>query len=341
MASIKDLLKVIVDVYGQLGLHLLERKVVVSPNLVTVHYDIHNIERLMEAKNKLKFVNAYLHCEMEFDKSTIAHFSIKIPVKKHKEVLFGDSKYSHIFDKPFSIFAGVDNSNKPVAIHLKKTPHILIAGTTGSGKSVMMNSAICSILNSSTKEDVEFYMIDTKRVELSFYRRLGDSCRTATDVDDAVKYLQIVCREIDERYKIMEESYLKEIPKDFKRIIVVIEELGDLMYSSKKTVEPFIVKIARLGRACGVHLIIATQRPVVSVVTGEIKANIGCRFALQTTSSIDSRNILGHNGAETLKGKGDCLLKLAVLPNELRIQCPKITDTDILNAIKNFNEREL
>lgn len=338
-STIKELLSVIIDVYKQLGLHLFERKVIVSPNLVTAHYDIHNIERLYEAKNKLKFVNAYLHCEMEFDKSEIAHFSIKIPVKRSKEVLFGDSKYSHIFKKPFSIFAGVDNSNKPIAIHLNKTPHILIAGTTGSGKSVMMNSAICSILNSSTKDDVEFYMIDTKRVELSFYRKLNDNCRIATEVEDAEKYLQIVCREIDTRYKIMEESYLKEISSDFKKIIVVIEELGDLMYASKKTVEPFIIKIARLGRACGVHLIIATQRPTVSVVTGEIKANIGCRFALQTTSSIDSRNILGHNGAETLKGKGDCLLKLAVLPNELRVQCPKIDDCDILNAIKNFNER--
>ena len=340
MEDNKEALKVIADIYGQLGLHIMERKTIISPNLITIHYDIHNIERLYEAKNKLKFVSAYLHCDMIFDKSPIAHFSIKIPVTKNKSVLFSDSKYSHLFKKPFTIFAGVDDSNKPVAIHLNKTPHILIAGTTGSGKSVMMNSAICSILNSATKDMVEFYMIDTKRVELSFYRRLDGNCRIATEVEDAVKYLQIVCNEIDERYKIMEASYLKEIPEEFKKVIVVIEELGDLMYSSRKTVEPFIIKIARLGRACGVHLIVATQRPTVDVITGEIKANIGCRFALQTTSSVDSRNILGHNGAEKLRGQGDCLLKLAVLPDELRVQCPKIDDDDILNTIKEFNGRE-
>ena len=309
----------------------------ISPRLIMIHYDLYNIERLNDAKNRLKFISAYLHYDMEFCKSEVAHFAIRIPVKENRNVNFYDNKYNNVFSQPFSIFAGVDDSNKPVVIHFNKTPHILIAGTTGSGKSVMLNSAICSILRTATPKNVMFYMIDTKRVELSYYRKLGNNCKVATNVQDGINLLKAICQEMEQRYIYMEENFLKDIPDGYKRITVIIEELGDLMYESKNEVEPYIVKIARLGRACGIHLIMATQRPTVDVCTGSIKANIGCRFALQTTSGTDSRNILGHIGAEKLKGQGDCLLKLAVYPDPLRIQCPYISDNDILKTIENFN----
>ena len=237
-----------------------------------------------------------------------------------------------------SIFAGVEkDTGQTVVLGLDELPHILIAGTTGSGKSVMLNSIICSLLKTCPPYTVEFTMVDTKRVELSPYRNLGeDICRVATDSATAIDHLKDICVDIDNRYKLMEEKKWRNLPSNYYRQIIVIEELGDLMYDSRKEVEQYIVKIARLGRACGVHLIIATQRPTVSVITGEIKANIGCRFALQTTSYTDSINILGHSGAESLKGKGDCLLKLPTEANEIHIQCPYIDDDTIYKIIEEY-----
>lgn len=335
----EEKLPIISELYREFGIYVKQTKFIVSPNTLTIHYDLCDIKKLSDAKSKLKFISAFLHYDIEFAKSETSHFAIKIPVKINREVLFYNHNYKSAFSKPFSIFAGINDDNKPVVIHLEKTPHILIAGTTGSGKSVMLNSAICSILNTSNKNNVDFYMIDTKRVELSYYRKLADNCKVATNFTDASFLLKTVCEEMEKRYEFMENNFLKVIPDSYKRIIVVIEELGDLMYVSKSEIEPYIVKIAQLGRACGIHLILATQRPTVDVCTGKIKANIGCRFALQTTSGMDSRNILGHNGAEKLRGKGDCLLKLAVFPDPLRIQCPLIADDEILKTIDDFNGR--
>ena len=185
--------------------------------------------------------------------------------------------------------------------------------------------------------NINFTMIDTKRVELSPYKKLGeDWCSVSTNAIDAIEKLKEMCDKLDARYTLMEQNGWRKIPDNYFREIVVIEELGDLMMVSKGLVEKFIVKIAQLGRACGIHLIIATQRPTVDVVTGSIKANIGCRFALQTTSGVDSRNILGHSGAELLKGSGDCLLKLPDKPEEIHLQCPLVSDDDILEIIENF-----
>ena len=236
------------------------------------------------------------------------------------------------------IFAGVDVDNgQTIILDLDEMPHILLAGTTGSGKSVALNSIICSLLKTCPAYTIKFTMIDTKRVELSPYKFLGkDFCTVATDSTTAIELLENMCETIDNRYKLMEKNRWRKLPDMYYREVVVIEELGDLMYDSKKEVEQYIIKIARLGRACGVHLIVATQRPTVNIVTGEIKANIGCRFALQTTSYVDSINILGHSGAEQLKGKGDCLLKLPTQSKEIHIQCPYIDDDDIDRIIKNY-----
>ena len=235
------------------------------------------------------------------------------------------------------IFVGKDIYNNNVFINLEECPHILIAGMTGSGKSVALNSIICSLLKTYAKYDIEFLMIDTKRVELSPYKRLGkENCIFIADTNKAIEYLKKICNLIEARYSIMEKDKIRNGSNYFYKQIVIIEELGDLMYESQKEIEKYLVKIARLGRACGVHLVIATQRPTVNVVTGEIKANIGCRLALQTTSVIDSINILGHKGCELLKGKGDCLLKLPTLQNEIHIQCPYIDDETINKIINEY-----
>lgn len=329
-----------------LDLPVIQRGVQTSPTYKVIHYDLVDIKQLSQAEKKVKFLSAYLHTDIFYRKSDIGHFALAIPNKEKKRVDFFDKEYGYIFNKnfakPLNVFAGVDEKNTPQVINLDELPHILLAGTTGSGKSVALNSIICSLLrNSKDLEDdekPEFYMIDTKRVELSPYRELGSKCKVATNFEDAIGLLDSVCKIINSRYETMEKYKERKIPSYIYRIIVVIEELGDLMNVSKKAVEKYIVKIAQLGRACGVHLVIATQRPTVDVVTGHIKANIGCRFALKTTSAIDSRNILGKNGAEMLAGKGDCLLKLPDFADEIHLQCPFINDEYIFKCMTQFME---
>lgn len=327
-----------------LDLPVIQREVQTSPTYKVIHYDLVDIKQLSQAEKKVKFLSAYLHTDIFYRKSNLAHFALAIPNQEKKSVDFSNKDYGFIFNKKFSkprdIFAGVNEENIPQIINLDNMPHILIAGTTGSGKSVALNSVICSILKNSKHLNYEdkpkFYMIDTKRVELSPYKELETKCEVATDFEKGIEILNLVCSIIDARYKIMEKFKYRNMPQNIYRIVVVIEELGDLMNVSKRAVEKYIVKIAQLGRACGVHLIIATQRPTVDIVTGHIKANIGCRFALKTTSAIDSRNILGKNGAEKLNGKGDCLLKLPELADEIHLQCPLIKDEDIVKCIKEF-----
>lgn len=333
--------------FKELGVIVFQHEVQKSPSYTTIHYELFDITQLPEVAKKVKLISAFLHTEILIRKSNTSHFALAIPNKEKVGVNFYDEKYKYLFNKrlskPQDIFAGITDENIPQVINLDEMPHILVAGTTGSGKSVMVNNIICSILRNSEKLDKEqrpdFYMIDTKRVELSPYKQIGEKCEVATSFERGVQILKEVCYQIDARYELMEKFGYRTMPNNLYRVIVVIEELSDLMLASKKAVEKHIVKIAQLGRACGVHLIIATQRPTVDVVTGQIKANIGCRFALKTTSSIDSRNILDKSGAEKLSGKGDCLLKLPETTDEIHLQCPYISDKDIEKTIKNYSGR--
>lgn len=314
----------------ELGIPCILRETTHSPNCDTFHFDLCDIKQLEQAKKSVKFLSAYLHIDITFKSSEKAHFALSTPIQ-NELVKFTNEKYSYIFNEDVNmVFAGVDDNNEPIFFEMSDVPHILISGMSGSGKSITLHSIICSLMKSN-KLSV-FYMIDTKRVELCKYKNRRLAYFDST-IEDAISTLEIICDKIDSRYEDMEMGFSYGLDT-----FVVIEELGDLMSYNKKLIEKYIVKIARLGRACGVHLIIATQRPTVDVVTGEIKANIGCRFALQTTSGIDSRNILGHNGAELLNGNGDCLLKLPNKQKEIHIQCPYISSEEIEQIVKENNE---
>ena len=324
------------NLFYELGVPVFLKKKQESPNYTTFHYDVGHITNLTQVAKYAKTISSFLNLEIVYNKSDIAHFALSIPKKETSGVRLQDKSFESVFDGSFKILAGVDDNNNPFTLNLNEIPHILVAGTTGSGKSVMINSIICSLLKQHNY-NINFTMIDTKRVELSPYKRLGERyCSVATDPIQAIELLKDMCDTLDARYSIMEKNGWRKMPDDYFKEVVVIEELGDLMMVSKGVVEKFIVKIAQLGRACGIHLIIATQRPTVDVVTGAIKANIGCRFALQTTSGMDSRNILGHNGAEKLKGKGDCLLKLPNKADEIHLQCPFVTDEEVYEIIEGF-----
>ena len=227
------------------------------------------------------------------------------------------------------------SDNEALVLSVGDMPHILIAGATGSGKSVLLNSMIVSMLFSCTPTMMQFVMIDPKKVELSKYEGLPHlACPIVKNHSDAVQVLENVCAEMDNRYNRMAaEGFKKASDMGLPSLVVVIDELADLMLTSKYECEQSIIRIAQLGRAAGIHLIIATQRPTVNVITGLIKSNIPCKIALQTSSIRDSITILDHKGAESLTGKGDALLKLPDRVEEIRFQSAYISDTDIESVV--------
>ncbi len=227
------------------------------------------------------------------------------------------------------------DSGAPVYIDLATAPHVLIAGTTGSGKSVTMHDIIISLLYKNTPATAELYLIDPKYVELSIYGGAPVIRGIVTDPAAALALLSRIHAEMMRRYKRMRRAGLRNVAQtEYKRIYIFIDELADLMFQSKKETEKYISSIARLGRAAGVHLIIATQRPTRDVLTGQIKLNIPCRLALAVPAAVDSVTILGHKGAEMLPGRGAAILKKPDSIVTDRIQCAFISDSEINSVIE-------
>lgn len=237
----------------------------------------------------------------------------------------GASTFAEI-KSPAPICLGKDIIGKPVVVGLERMPHLLIAGATGTGKSVALNAMICSILYKSTPEQVKFIMIDPKRIELSLFNDIPHLITPVIiDMKKANIALQWVVREMEQRYEKLAllhvrniEQYNKKVRTTdlsdmdeeftpFPYIVVIIDELADLMMTASKDIEFSLTRIAQMARASGIHLILATQRPSVDVLTGIIKANFPTRISFQVSSKTDSRTIIDANGAETLLGRGDML----------------------------------
>ena len=258
-----------------------------------------------------------------------------------KEVFVNDEDNS-----PLSVTLGKDVSGESIFTRIDKTPHLLIAGSTGSGKSVCVNTIITSILLKNRPDKVKLIMIDPKMVELSIYDSIPHLLTSVvTDPIKAADVLHKVVLEMENRYREFArarvrnmEGYNKIAAKDpdYKElpyIVVIIDELADLMMVSSKEVEESIARIAQKARAAGIHMIIATQRPSVDVITGVIKTNIPSRIAFAVSSSIDSRTILDKSGAETLLGKGDMLYLSADSSKPVRIQGAFLSDEEVEKVV--------
>ena len=258
-----------------------------------------------------------------------------------KEVFVNDEDNS-----PLSVALGKDVSGESIFTRIDKTPHLLIAGSTGSGKSVCVNTIITSILLKNKPDKVKLIMIDPKMVELSIYDGIPHLLTSVvTDPIKAADVLHKVVLEMENRYREFArarvrnmEGYNKIAAKDpdYKElpyIVVIIDELADLMMVSSKEVEESIARIAQKARAAGIHMIIATQRPSVDVITGIIKTNIPSRIAFAVSSSIDSRTILDKSGAETLLGKGDMLYLSADSSKPVRIQGAFLSDEEVEKVV--------
>lgn len=249
-------------------------------------------------------------------------------------------------NSPLSVALGKDVSGEAIFTRLDKTPHLLIAGSTGSGKSVCVNTIITSILLKNKPDKVKLIMIDPKMVELSIYDGIPHLLTSVvTDPLKAADVLHKVVLEMENRYREFSrarvrnmEGYNKIAEKDpdYKKlpyIVVIIDELADLMMVSSKEVEESIARIAQKARAAGIHMIIATQRPSVDVITGVIKTNIPSRIAFAVSSSVDSRTILDKSGAETLLGKGDMLYLSADSNKPVRIQGAYLSDEEVEKVV--------
>jgi S-DNA-T family DNA segregation ATPase FtsK/SpoIIIE len=255
---------------------------------------------------------------------------IEIPNRNPATVFFKSVVNSPEFAEAESILSlaiGKTTSGEIATLDLAKMPHLLIAGTTGSGKSVCINTIICSILYRATPDEVKFVMIDPKKVEMTLFRELEGyhllkmediSEPIVTSVDNAILALRALEKEMDRRYNVLAEALVRNISEYNEKmqntdipimpyIILIVDELADLMMLSAKDVEAPIARLAQLSRAVGIHLVIATQRPSVDVITGVIKANFPSRIAFQVASKIDSRTIIDQIGADKLIGRGDML----------------------------------
>ena len=278
---------------------------------------------------------------------------IEIPNAKRQNVNLGDV-LPYVQGGPLELAIGRDAEGQPIVADLAKMPHLLIAGTTGSGKSVMINSIIMALLMRSLPEDVRLIMVDPKRVELSGYNGLPHLyVPVVTEPKQAASALQWAVSEMERRLKVFERIGVRKIstfnekqaagefdhydnpPAKMPYLVIIIDELSDLMMVAGKDVEASIVRIAQLGRAAGIHLIVATQRPSSNVVTGLIKANITNRIAFNVATGIDSRVIIDQMGAEKLTGYGDMLFSKVDWGKPKRIQGCFVSDDEI-NGVVDF-----
>ena len=270
---------------------------------------------------------------------------IELPNNLRENVYLSEIISSSEFSKKeikLPIALGKNISGTPVVGDLSSMPHLLIAGTTGSGKSVCVNTIILSLLYKHTPEKCKFILIDPKMLELSTYEGVPHLlCPVITEAKKAASVLGWVVKEMESRYRLMTKEGVRNIDSynakhklPMPYIVVVVDEMSDLMLVAGKEIENYIQKLSQMARAAGIHIIMATQRPSVDVITGTIKANFPTRISFQVTSKIDSRTILGEQGAEQLLGKGD-MLYMSSANKIVRIHAPFVSDNEI-EKINNF-----
>ena len=304
---------------------------------------------------------------------------IELPNAHRETVYFREILENEVFesnDAKLPIALGKDIGGQPIIVDLAKMPHLLVAGTTGSGKSVAINTMICSLIYRLTPEECKFIMIDPKMLELSVYEGIPHLLTSVvTEPGKAVVALKWTVKEMENRYRLMSslgvrniegynkklreakakgseltrtvqtgfdpdsgEPIIEEVPLDMNElpfIVVVVDEMADLMIVAGKDIEGSIQRLAQMARAAGIHIIMATQRPSVDVITGVIKANFPTRISFQVTSRIDSRTILGEQGAEQLLGQGD-MLYMAGGGRITRVHGPFVSDKEVEHVVNHL-----
>ena len=316
------------------------------------------VSRITSLSGDIKLAMAASELRIEAPIPGKSAVGIEVPNKESSTVTFRDIMESDAFGNAKSKLAwgvGLDIQGSPIIGDIAKMPHLLVSGTTGSGKSVGINSIIMSVIYRAKPEEVRLILVDPKVVELSVYDGIPHLLApVVTDAGQALAVLNKACAEMANRYNLFRESNTRNIagynekveevsrslppeaekPEKLPYILIIIDELSELMMHSKKDVETAIVSLTQLARAAGIHLVAATQRPSVDVVTGLIKSNIPSRVAFKLPSGIDSRTVLDTYGAENLLGNGDMLFKPGNLNSPLRVQGAYLSDGEVESVVE-------
>ncbi len=278
------------------------------------------------------------------------YLGVEVPNEQREAVtikeLLSDENFKNTSSK-IPICIGKDISGNIEVIDLSKTPHLLVAGTTGSGKSVFINTLLASILYKFSPKDLRLILIDPKMLELSVYNDIAHLLTpVVTEPKKAIIALKWVCKEMERRYSLMNEENTRSIEgynaKSIEKlpyIVVFIDEMADLMMTAGKEVEHYVQRLAQMARACGIHVVMATQRPSVDIITGSIKANFPSRISFQVASKYDSRTVLGEIGAEQLLGNGDMLMSKNG-SNIIRYQSAFISDNEVNKLINEIKKSQ-
>lgn len=318
------------------------------------------VSRILALQDDIKLNLAAADIRIEAPIPGKAAIGIEVPNKEQKTVYLRELLESQEFSRHKSRVAfavGKDIGGQTVVTDVAKMPHLLIAGATGSGKSVCINTLIMSIIYKAKPEEVKMIMIDPKVVELSVYNGIPHLLiPVVTDPKKAAGALNWAVQEMTERYNIFAKYNVRDIkgynarvdgitdlegedkPKKMPQIIIIVDELADLMMVAPGDVEEAICRLAQLARAAGIHLVIATQRPSVNVITGVIKANIPSRIAFSVSSGVDSRTIIDMNGAEKLLGKGDMLFYPSGFPKPKRVQGAFVSDEEVGEVVRYLTD---
>jgi S-DNA-T family DNA segregation ATPase FtsK/SpoIIIE len=309
------------------------------------------LSRIAELQNNLALALSAQAIRMELPIPGKALVGIEVPNKVKQTVRLREVMQTTDFvnhKSKLALSLGRDVAGRPVVVDLAKMPHMLIAGASGMGKTICINNLFISLLYRNTPQDIKFIVIDPKRVDLTPYNGIPHLLTSViTERDKAVNSLKWAVAEMERRYKLLEQAGKRNIgeyneknslPMPF--IVIIVDELADLMTSSDKSeVESAIVRIAQMARAVGIHLVVATQRPSVEVITGLIKANISARISFTTVSQVDSRTILDTTGAEKLLGNGDMLFVSAEMAKPRRIQGAYLEGKEVKKVVDFFKQQ--
>ena len=312
------------------------------------------VSRIVGLADDIKLNLAVADLRIEAPIPGKAAVGIEVPNQENTAVMLRDLLESPEFEKsasPITFAVGKDIAGKTVVADIAKMPHLLVAGSTGSGKSVCINTLIMSIIYKSDPDEVKLILVDPKVVELSVYNGIPHlMIPVVTDPKKAAGALNWAVAEMEKRYKLFAEYNVRdlkgfnakvergetgeEVKKKLPQIVIIIDELADLMMVAPGEVEGAICRLAQLARAAGLHLVLATQRPSVNVITGLIKANMPSRIAFAVSSGVDSRTIIDMNGAEKLLGKGDMLFYPSGYPKPVRVQGSFVSDKEVQDVVE-------
>jgi len=319
----------------------------VGASVATYHFNLKDVLQIKKVNSVIAPLEASLNCDIILGKSNTAHFSLTVPRKQretvHLKIAMMQGNFRSLgkndYNSDIPICLGTDAEGKPLCLDLAKLPHMIVSGATGSGKSVLVNSIITSIIFGKAPSQAKLVLIDPKMTEFHQFSGVPHLFHPIiTETQEAISTLEKLCILMDQRYAELSKMGKRDIEgTNYSRIVVVIDELADLMDTSKSRVEEYITRLAQKARAAGIHIIVATQQPNAQVLTKRIRGNIPCKIALKCASHIDSRISLGYNGAEKLLGRGDSLLVDPADPGEFRrFQSAWISQDDIRRVVHHW-----